>query len=214
MPLNELRNNLSHEETRRIRKKLHRIEAFYNVLKDKEKKGSLTSRQRNMLWHDERYLTNISKHLKNLKNHLKKTQYDIDYLFSEPVSSNDDINEFKNARKLLNEQRNNLLHEETKRIRKKNLSKETIQNVLNDKEQKVSLTNDEKEKLKKTNRYLKNFKKYLEKLQKYQHNITYKLDYLFDELNEEEIITNQQKSRVLLMVAICYMKVKEIMILN
>ena len=126
MLLNELRNNLSHEETRRIRKNLHRIEAFYNVLKVKEKKGSLTSRQRNMLWHDERYLTNISKHLKNLKNHLKKTQYDIDYLFSEPVSSNDDINEFKNARKLLNEQRNNLLHEETKRIRKKNLSKETI----------------------------------------------------------------------------------------
>ena len=214
MLLNVLRNNLSHEETRRIRKKLHRIEAVYNVLKDKEKKGSLTCRQRNMLWHDERYLTNISKHLKNLKNHFKKTQYDIDYLFNEPVTSNDDINEFKNARKLLNEQRNNLLHKETKRIRKKIHNKETIYNALKDKEQKGSLTNDEKKKLKKINRYLKNFKKYLEKLQKYQHNITYRLDYLFDELNEEGIITNQQKSRMLLMVAICYMKVKEIMILN
>ena len=48
------------------------------------------------------------------------------------------------------------------------------------------MTNDEKKTLKKINRYLKNFKKYLEKLEKYQHNITYGLDYLFDELNEED----------------------------
>ena len=38
--------------------------------------------------------------------------------------------------------------------------------------------------LKNTDRYLKNFKKYLEKLQKYQCNITYGLDYLFNELDE------------------------------
>ena len=38
--------------------------------------------------------------------------------------------------------------------------------------------------LKNTDRYLKNFKKYLEKLQKYQYNITYGLDYLFNELDE------------------------------
>ena len=64
---NELRSNLSHEETKRIRKKLRRIEAVYSVLKDKENKGSLTSRQKNMLSNDERYLKNISIHLKNLK---------------------------------------------------------------------------------------------------------------------------------------------------
>ena len=34
--LNELRSNLSHEETKIIRKKLHRIEAVYNILKEKE----------------------------------------------------------------------------------------------------------------------------------------------------------------------------------
>ena len=34
--------------------------------------------------------------------------------------------------------------------------------------------------------YLKKFKKYLEKLQKYQYNITYGLDYLFNEFNEED----------------------------
>ena len=62
---NDVRNNLSHEETKRIRKKLRRIEAVYNILKEKEQKGSLTSIQENMLRNDERYLRNISKHLKN-----------------------------------------------------------------------------------------------------------------------------------------------------
>ena len=71
---NELRSNLSHEETKRIRKKLRRIEAVYSVLKEKEQKGSLTSRQKNMLRNDERYLKNISMHLKNLKKHFKKLQ--------------------------------------------------------------------------------------------------------------------------------------------
>ena len=47
--LNELRSNLSHEETKRIRKQLHRIEAAYNVLKEKEQKGSLTSRQKDVM---------------------------------------------------------------------------------------------------------------------------------------------------------------------
>ena len=40
--------------------------------------------------------------------------------------------------------------------------------------------------LKNIDRYIKNFKKDLEKLQKYQYNITYGLDYLFNELNEED----------------------------
>ena len=53
---NELRSNLSHEETKGIRKKLRRIEVVYNVLKEKEQKGSLTSRQKNMLRNGERYL--------------------------------------------------------------------------------------------------------------------------------------------------------------
>ena len=40
--------------------------------------------------------------------------------------------------------------------------------------------------LKKIDRYLKNFKKDLNKLQKYQYNITHGLDYLFNELDEED----------------------------
>ena len=65
MLLNELRSNLSHEETKRIRKKLRSIEAVHNVLKEKEQKDSLTSRQKNMLRNDEKYLKKISNHLKN-----------------------------------------------------------------------------------------------------------------------------------------------------
>ena len=40
--------------------------------------------------------------------------------------------------------------------------------------------------LKNIDRYIKNFRKYLEKIYKYQYNITYGLDYLFNEINEED----------------------------
>ena len=39
---NDLRSNLSREETKRIRKKLYKKEDDYNVLKKKEQEGSLT----------------------------------------------------------------------------------------------------------------------------------------------------------------------------
>ena len=191
MLLNELRNNLSREETNRIRKKLRRIEAVYNVLKEKEQKGSLTSRQKNMLRNDERYLKNISMHLKNLKKHFKKLQkyqYGLDYLFNEhneeDYTSNNDINAFKDARNLLNGHRSNLLRKETNEIRKKLHKKEAVYNFLKEEERKGSLTNKEMKVLKNIEKYLKNFENDLEKLQKYQRNTTYSLDYLFNELNE------------------------------
>ena len=52
-------------------RELKTIEAVYSDLKEKEQKGSLTSRQKNMLRNDERYPKNISKHLKNLKKQFK-----------------------------------------------------------------------------------------------------------------------------------------------
>ena len=65
-------------------------------------------------------------HLKNLKKHFKKLQkyqYGLDYLLNkrneEDYTSNNDINAFKEARKLLNELRSNLIREETNEIRKK-----------------------------------------------------------------------------------------------
>ena len=40
--------------------------------------------------------------------------------------------------------------------------------------------------LKNIERYLKNFKRDVKKLYKYEYNSTYGLDYLFNELNEED----------------------------
>ena len=120
---NELRSNLSREETKRIRKKLYKKEAASYFIKEKEQEDSLTNRQKNMLKNIERYLKNISKHLKNLKKHFKKSkkyQYDTDYLFNEEdYITNNDINAFQEATMLLNERRSNLFCKETKRIRKK-----------------------------------------------------------------------------------------------
>ena len=155
-------------------RELKKIEAVYSVLKEKEQKGSLTSRQKNMLRNDERYLKNISMHLKNLKKHFKKLQkyqYGLDYLFNEhneeDYTSNNDINAFKEARNLLNERRSNLLLKETNKIRKKLYKKEAAHNFLKKKEQNGSLTNSEKKVLKKIDRYLKSFIKDLDILQKY-----------------------------------------------
>ena len=146
-----------------------------------------------MLRNDERYLKNISMHLKNLKKHFKKLQkyqYGLDYLFNEhneeDYTSNNDINAFKEARNLLNERRSNLLLKETNKIRKKLYKKEAAHNFLKKKEQNGSLTNSEKKVLKKIDRYLKSFIKDLDILQKYQHNITYGLDLLFNEVTQED----------------------------
>ena len=174
MPLNELRSNLSHEETKRIRKKLRGIEAVHDFLKEKEQKDSLTRRQKNMLRNDQKYLKNISKHLKNLKKHCKKYQYDIDYLFNEDNEEdnilNHDIEAINDVRTLLNELRDNLSYEETKRIREKLYKKEAVYNFLMEKD---SLTNKEKKVLMNIDRYLKNVSEHLKNLKKHfkKHNM-------------------------------------------
>ena len=71
-------------------------------------------------------------------------------------------------------------------LEKKLYKKEVVYNFLKEKEENGSLTNREKRVLKKIDRYLKNFKKNLEKLQIYEYNITYGLDYLFNEVNEKD----------------------------
>ena len=105
----------------------------------------------------------------------------------EGYATNIDINAFQEARKLLNERRSNLLLKERNEIRKK-LHKKDVYNFLKEKEQNGSLTNEEKKVLKKIeiDKYLKNFKKDLDKLQKYQYNITHGFNYLFNELDEED----------------------------
>ena len=143
---NELRSNISREEINRIREKLYKKEAVYNFLKEKEQEGSITNIENKVLKNIGRYPKNIAKHLKNLKKHFKKLQkyqYGLDYLFNEEgYATNNDINAFQEARKLLNEHRSNLLLKETNEIRKKLHKKEAVYNFL--KEQEGSLTNSEK----------------------------------------------------------------------
>ena len=103
-----------------------------------------------------------------------------------PTRQNNDINVFKEARKLPNERRSNLLRKETNRIRKELYKKEVVYNFLKEKEQEVSLTNKQKKVLKNVGKYLKELNNDLKKLQKHQDSITYDLDYLFNELNGED----------------------------
>ena len=87
-------------------------------------------------------------------------------------------NQIKEVRELFNDIRGSLSREEINRIRKELYKKEDAYNSLKGKD---NLTNKQRNVLKNIGRYLKNFKNYLEKLQKYQYNITYGLDYLFNE---------------------------------
>ena len=173
---NEVRSNLSSKETKRIRYKLCRKETVYNLLKEKEQKGSLTRIEKRVLKNIGRYPKNVVKHLKSFRKHLKKLQkyhYCLDYLFNErneegyitePTSQDNDINATKETRQLFNEIRSNLSCEETKRIRDELHKKETVYNYLKENN---NLTAREKRVLKNIDRYLKKLRKDLEKLQKY-----------------------------------------------
>ena len=132
---NELRINLSSNETKRIRKKLYKKEAASMFIKDKEQDGTLTSRQKNVIKDIARYIKNISMHLKNYGIHLskkQKDQYGLDYLFNEDNKKH--INAFKDARNFLNERRSNLSLKDRNEIRKKLFKKEVVYNFLKDKE--------------------------------------------------------------------------------
>ena len=92
-------------------------------------------------------------------------------------------NVIKEAREFFNELKSNLPLEETKRIRKELYKKENVYNFLKEKD---SLTNKQKIKLKNISMYIKKLNNDLKKLPKYQDNITYGVDYLFNELSEED----------------------------
>ena len=87
-------------------------------------------------------------------------------------------NPIKEVRELFNELRSNLSREEINRTRKELCKKEAVYNFLKLKD---GLKLKEKIVLKNIGKYLKKLKNDLKKLQKYQDNITYGLDYLFNE---------------------------------
>ena len=65
----------------------------------------------------------------------------------------------------------------------KNYKKETVYNLLKEKD---SLTNKQKIVLKNISRYLKKLNNDLKKLHNYQDNITYGLNYLFNDVNKND----------------------------
>ena len=87
-------------------------------------------------------------------------------------------NTIKEVRELFNELRSNLSREEINRIRKELYKKEAAYNFLKEKD---DLTDKVKIVLKNIGIYLKKLNNDFKKLQKYQDNITYSLDYLFNE---------------------------------
>ena len=93
------------------------------------------------------------------------------------------INKLKEVRELFNKVRDNLSRKERKTIRNKLYKKESIYNFLKEKN---TLTDKEKTVLMGVGKYFKTLNNDLKKLQKYQDNIAYGLDYLFNELNEED----------------------------
>ena len=85
---NEIRGSISHEETKRIRKKLYKKEFVYNFLKEKEQEGSLTNKQKNVLRNVGRYLKKLDNDLKKLQKYLDNIKYGLDYLFNEVNEEN------------------------------------------------------------------------------------------------------------------------------
>ena len=182
--LNDVRDNLLNNETKRIRRKLYKKEAVSHFFKEREDDDIITDRQKNVLKNIARYIKNISTHLKNLKKDQTKqnNQYRLDYLFNKDSKTHASL--FKDARDLLNECKSSLSLGKINETRKELFKKETVYNALKAKEQNDSLTDVEKKVLKRINRYHKDFKKDLDKLQKYQHNITYGLDYFSNEKDD------------------------------
>ena len=98
-------------------------------------------------------------------------------------TTNEIINKLKEVRELFNKVRDNLSRKETKTMRNKLYKKGSIYNFLKEKN---TLTDKEKTVLMGVGKYFKTLNNDLKKLQKYQDNIAYGLDYLFNELNEED----------------------------
>ena len=139
------------------------------------------------------YLKNISMHLKNLKKHFKKLQN----LTKKAIPQIMILMYLKRLESFLINVEVIFYVKKQMKLEKKLNKKEAVHKFLKEKVQKVSLTSRENRVLRNIDRYLKNFKKDLDKLQKYQDNITYGLEYLFNELNGEDYYEpNEIKSEV------------------
>ena len=79
---NEQRSSLLHEKTKRIGNKLHKKEAVYNFLKEKEQNDNLINSEKKVLKKIDRYLKNFKKDFKKLQKYQNNITYGLDYLMN------------------------------------------------------------------------------------------------------------------------------------
>ena len=65
---NDVRSNLSNNETKRIRRKLYKKEAASRFFKEKEQDGTLTNRQKNVVKNIAKYVKILAHILRSLEN--------------------------------------------------------------------------------------------------------------------------------------------------
>ena len=81
---NELRNSFSRERNKEdkkkdIRGKLHKKEAVYNILKEKEQKTGLSKKEKNVLERISEYFNKLNNDLSKLKRHRHNIIHDTEY---------------------------------------------------------------------------------------------------------------------------------------
>ena len=80
---NNLRNNFSREEIKKLREKFHKKEWVYNHLKEIEQKDSLTTKEKRMLRNIKNYFKKLKEDLNKIKIYQYNITRDIGNLFNE-----------------------------------------------------------------------------------------------------------------------------------
>ena len=83
--MNKIRNRFSREEIKDIRGKLHKKEAVYNILKEKEQKTGLTKKEKNVLECIGQYFNKLNSDLSSLKKNRDNIIYDKEYRGKEDI---------------------------------------------------------------------------------------------------------------------------------
>ena len=90
----ELRSNLFHEETKKIRKELYKKETIYNFLKEKD---GLTDKEKIVLKNVAKYLKKLYNDLKKLYKYQDNVMCGLNYLFNEVNEKDYEPKEIKSA---------------------------------------------------------------------------------------------------------------------
>ena len=80
---NNLRNNFSREEIKKLREKFHKKEWVYNHLKEIEQKDGLTTKEKRVLKNIEKYFKKLKEDLNKIKIYQYNITRDIGHLFNE-----------------------------------------------------------------------------------------------------------------------------------